>query len=93
MLNVNRILIFLFLGIFSSSLYAVDVSNFDIKDIKLGMSKSEVLKKMPCKNYENNIIRLENGKRYESNLYCKQDNGNNILIIEFNRKKYYTKNQ
>ena len=48
MLSVNRILIFLFITIFSSSLYAVDVSKFDIKGIKLGMSKNEVLKKMPC---------------------------------------------
>jgi len=38
-----------FLLIFSFSLFAVDVSNFDIKGIKLGMSKKEVLNKMPCK--------------------------------------------
>ena len=50
MLNVNRILIFLTITIFSSSLYAFDVSKFDIKGIKLGMSKSEVLKRMPCSN-------------------------------------------
>ncbi len=35
MLSVNKILIFLFLGMFSSALYPVDVSNFDIKGIKL----------------------------------------------------------
>lgn len=39
-----------FLIIFSLSLFAVDVSNLDIKGIKLGMSKSEVLKRMPCSN-------------------------------------------
>jgi len=50
MLNANRVLIFLFIGIFSSSLYAVDISKFDIKGMKLGMNKNEVLKKMPCSN-------------------------------------------
>lgn len=34
----------------SVNVYAVDVSEFDIKGIKLGMSKSEVLKNMPCSN-------------------------------------------
>ena len=33
--------------IFFTSLFATDVSNFDIKGIKLGMSKDEVLKLMP----------------------------------------------
>lgn len=33
-------------------LSALDVSNFDIKGIKLGMNKSEVLKKMPCSSPE-----------------------------------------
>ena len=33
MLNVDRILVFLCIGVFSSSLYAVDVSKFDIKGI------------------------------------------------------------
>ena len=36
--------------ILSSSLFAVDVSNFDIKGIKLGMTKSQVLKKTVCNN-------------------------------------------
>jgi len=39
--------IFIFILIYSVSLFATDVSNFDIKGIKLGMSKDEVLKKMP----------------------------------------------
>ncbi len=46
MLSANRVLIFLFIGIFTSSLYAVDVSNFDIKGIKLGMSKKEIINKL-----------------------------------------------
>ena len=46
MLNVNRILVFLYIGMFSSSLYAVDVSNFDIKDIKLGMGKNIIVNKL-----------------------------------------------
>ena len=50
MLNVDRILVFLCIGVFSSSLYAVDVSKFDIKGIKLGMSEKQILKKMPCSN-------------------------------------------
>ena len=37
-------------GLFSAYLYVTDVSQFDIKGIKLGMSKSEVLEKMPCEN-------------------------------------------
>jgi len=65
MSSANRLLIFLFLGIFSSSLYTVDVSSFDIKGIKLRMSKSEVLKNISCQNHKikKSIIDTINGKK------------------------------
>jgi len=53
MLNVNRILIFVLIGIFSSLLHAVDISNFDIKGIKLGSSQSFIKTKLH--NWCNNI--------------------------------------
>jgi len=37
------------------NLNAVDVSSFDIKGIKLGMSESEVVKNMPCNNPKKSI--------------------------------------
>jgi len=62
-----------FLIIFSLSLFAVDVSNFDIKGIKLGMSKSEVLKKMPCNNPDILNVKL-NKKIIETDITCKNTN-------------------
>jgi len=55
--------IFIFMLIYSSFLFATDVSNFDIKGIKLGMSKNEALKRIPCmyqKTYNDEIS--EQGK-------------------------------
>ena len=43
---MKKIVLFLMI-VFSVSLFATDVSNFDSKGIKLGMSKNEVLKLMP----------------------------------------------
>lgn len=43
---MKKISLFLMV-VFVVSLFATDVSNFDIKGIKLGMSKNEVLKLMP----------------------------------------------
>lgn len=87
MLSVNRILIFLFIVIFSSSLYAIDVSNFDIKGIKLGMSKSEVLKKMPCSSpkIETQFIDTVKGKKlYWTSIEC--ENNSDILHVILSRK-------
>jgi len=84
MSSVNRILIFLLIAIFNSSLYAVDVSNFDIKGIKLGMSKKQVLKKMPCSDpkIEHYYINTINGKKiYSSIIYCQEKKG---VFVELN---------
>ena len=56
MSSVNKIFTFLFISIFSSSLFAIDVSNFDIKGIKLGMSKNKVSKKLSCSSQKINFI-------------------------------------
>ena len=90
MLNVNRILIFLLIAIFNSSLYAVDVSNFDIKGIKLGMSEKQVFKKMPCSDpkIEHYYINTINGKKIsDSRIYCHEKKG---IFVELNhRNKVY----
>jgi len=76
-----------FLLIFSFSLFAVDISDFDIKGIKLGMSKKEVLKEKSCteaeiqKKYQNTI----SGKKvYETDIIC--NNSAETITIELNRK-------
>ena len=74
----------MFIGIFSSSLYAVDVSNFDIKGIKLGMSKSEVLKRMPCKQPAIQIEKLRNGKISEIYIRCPKNRFQVILNHKMN---------
>jgi hypothetical protein len=84
MLSLNKILIFVLIGIFSSSLYAVDISKFDIKGIKLGMSKSEVLKKMPCSNPEIHAEKLRNGKIVEIYIRCKE----NSFLVVLDHKNY-----
>lgn len=74
MLSVNKLLIFLFIGIFSSSLYAVDVSKFDIKNLKLGMNKSEILRNIPCSSPKiivNYIDYKRNKIPYETMINCK----------------------
>jgi len=90
MLSVNRILIFLFIWVFSSSLYAVDVSNFDIKGIKLGMSEKQVLKKMPCSNPIKNLDKYSFGIS-GSYLTCgKYSESKSFMSVTFdhNQKAY-----
>ena len=70
-----RVVLIILLILFSEPLCAVDVSQFDIKGIKLGMSKSEVLKRMPCNNPENYIDKLDNGTIYSYHLQCRKDKG------------------
>jgi len=92
MLSVNRILIFLFIGIFSSSLYAIDVSNFDIKGIKLGMSKSEVLKKISCSNpkIETQFTNTLKGKKlYWTSIECKNDFEEIHVVLTRKNKAYF----
>jgi len=47
MKKIVTILMALLVGV---NVYAADVSEFDIKGIKLGMSEKEVMERMPCKN-------------------------------------------
>jgi hypothetical protein len=83
-------------------LSAVDVSNFDIKGIKLGMSKSQVLKKMPCSNPEINIERLRSGKISNTYIKCSSnyfqatlDHNNYVysvsMSIDFNTEPNFKK--
>jgi len=86
MLSVNRILIFALICIFSSSLYAVDVSSFDIKGIKLGMSKNEVLKRMPCDNPKIDFTKTSNNTISSGMLNCY--NGHFIVVYDHNNYVY-----
>jgi len=81
-----------FLLILSSSLFAVDVSDFEIKGIKLGMSKKEVLKKMPCTNPKTNVYKIE-GKLVWSEFSCKLDKNSydpdfHVMLNQHNRVIY-----
>ena len=61
-----------FLLIFSFSLFAVDVSAFDIKGIKLGMTKNQVLKKSVCNNAKINHSYI--GKKLlETHIQCDEN--------------------
>jgi len=87
MLNANKILIFLSIFLFTSSLYAVDVSEFDIKGIKIGMSKSDVLKKISCREpkIEKSYVNTLSGKRvYKTDIVC--NTKNETLTIVLSRK-------
>jgi len=67
------------------NVYAMDVSDFDIKGIKLGMSKSEVLKKMPCgkPKIEKIFLNTVNGKKvWMTTISC---NNSEVLDVELNR--------
>jgi len=61
MKKIVTIMMALLVGV---NVYAVDVSDFDIKGIKLGMSKSEVLKKMPCNNPKIKTQYITSDKQY-----------------------------
>ena len=50
--------------VLSVSLFATDVSNFDIKGIKLGMSKNEVLKLMPKGTIFRTFSNIANNPNY-----------------------------
>jgi hypothetical protein len=94
MLSVNRILIFVLICIFSSLLYAVDVSKFDIKGIKLGMSKSEVLKKMPCVSPDIYTEKTENNILTETLIRCfKKKNDNFFGVTLDHHNKVYSVNK
>jgi len=87
MLSVNKILVFLTIGIFSSSLYAVDVSKFDIKGIKLGMSKSEVLKNMPCSSPK--VSKSYIGEKIsETHMACKSYSQELHVYLDYGNKVY-----
>ena len=82
----NFILITLGIFFINIPLYAVDVSNFDIKGIKLGMSKSKVLRKMPCSNPSIDIWRTSNNKIYGGTIGC--DNSNYRVQYDHNEYVY-----
>lgn len=88
MLSVNRIFILLFIGIFSSSLYAIDVSNFDIKGIKLGDSYESVKKTLSVCKITKEYRSKTNDKKLifqiEIGFKCENDS---FFTAYFNRKK------
>ena len=80
-----------FLLIFSFSLFAVDASDFDIKGIKLGMSKKEVLKRMPCSNpkIETWFIDTVKGKKIcSTSIVCSNDSDTFSASINRKNKLY-----
>ena len=85
----SSLLIILF---FYSSVNATDVSIYDIKGVKLGMSKEIVLKKLPCNNPKisegywgrtgkSEILRCDDGK---VELWAQLDHKGFSNIIGFN---------
>ena len=71
-----------FLLIFSFSLFAVDVSNFDIKRMTLRDSYNMILKKIPC-TPQKHTWKTENGKISGYQLVCEDYS----YVINFNRYK------
>ncbi|WP_457743953.1 hypothetical protein [Sulfurimonas sp.] len=70
----------------STSLFATDVSNFDIKGIKLGMSKDEVLKLMPHGiKFGSNCVddKCKYPYEYYANYHWDQSNGKIYFNIDF----------
>ena len=59
--SMKKIVLFLMI-VFSVSLFATDISNFDIKGIKLGMSKDRVFKLFHVKPYIENYV--NNNRNY-----------------------------
>jgi len=75
--------IFFFL-IFSLSLFAIDVSDFDINGIKLGMNVQEAFEKMPCANPDKHNDKLSNGKIASMYSRCLDDKGDVVFLVESN---------
>ncbi|MCI5115666.1 MAG: hypothetical protein D3921_11775 [Candidatus Electrothrix sp. AW1] len=72
MLSANRLaLSFIFLAFFQQ-VYAADVSNFDIKGIKLGESYSKVKGILPCRNTKTDRI---GDKRWIDQILCGKKGG------------------
>ena len=90
--QIVKIFSVMLVGGFSSSLSATDVSSFDIKGIRLGMDKGEVLKRIPCSNYEKKYYRFRNAKNevYSSQYYCgKPGTGtDNSFLVNFDHNNY-----
>ena len=63
---MKKIILFLMV-IFSTSLFATDVSNFDIKGIKLGMSEKEllnILHDIKCKNIKTIVFHVDANSKF-----------------------------
>lgn len=95
MLNVNRIFIFLLTGIFSSSLYAINISNFDIKSLNLGKTYNQIKSKMPC-NFK---LDTQTAYKYTYKWQLTCDENNDLLVVHLahggkvkyiSRKKTFT---
>ncbi len=86
---MKKIILFLMI-VFSVSLFATDVSNFDIKGIKLGMSKDEVLKLMPkgTKFYVSDVVAYDSNYPYEYSAYFdwKKSNGRFSFVVTFDHQ-------
>ena len=74
----------------STSLFATDVSDFDIKGIKLGMNKDEVLKLMPrgTEFYVSDDVAYNPNYPYIYSAYFdwKKNNGKFSFNVSFNHK-------
>jgi len=78
---IIKVLSFLVVGICSCTLYAKDISTHDIKGIKLGMSKDEVLKNMSCaspKIENQHINTVEGQKVLYKEIRCSDKSGSFI---------------
>ena len=76
--------------IISANLNAKDVSEFDIKGIKLGMNKNEVSKRMPCSSYKKIYNRFKNGKVYNSSFLCGNSGSQTdaYFLVDFDHNNY-----
>jgi len=63
------------------SLYATDVSEFDIKGIKLGMSKEEVLKMLQCKKPMIDTYYFDPSIELKSNMIKCEENNEGFMIL------------
>lgn len=79
---IKSLTVILFLNI---SLFAENISSFDIKDITLYSSYDSILKKLPC-SPRIDTKKTDSGKVAEYHLQC-TDNNHNEYIVFMNRYK------
>ena len=81
MLKIYKIVGFLFIIIFHTSIEATDISNFSINGVQLGMHKNKVLQLIPCNTPKIESYKMENGLIYYYFISC--DNVKNKNIKEY----------